>query len=287
MIYNVNGDLVDEENATVSVADRGFRYGDAAFETLRAYGGDIFRWRAHAARLDATCRSLGLDHGLDHEHLWTRINDTLEANRLDDAYVRLSITRGPQAGKLDPEPARNPTVVVVVKRLPRGGTQGQAVWDRPAELETVEVQRTPTEAIPADAKTHNYLNGILARQALADDADEAVMCDDEGLVAEGATSNVFFVSDGILRTPSLDGPVLPGITRDTVIELAENEGVPIESGAYAPVSLREADEMFCTNTTWEVRPVVRLDKHEFDSPGPVTSQIRSKLDDLIERKYYE
>ena len=286
MIYNVNGELTEEEDATVSVRDRGFRYGDAAFETLRAYGGRVFRWRSHATRLDATCRSIGLEHGLDDGDLRTRICETLHANELEDAYIRLSVTRGSQAGGLDPRPIQDPTVVVVVKPLPRGGTRGGDVWERPAELETVEVQRTPSEAIPASAKTHNYLNGILARRELSDGADEAMMCDGNGFVAEGATSNLFFVSDGTLHTPSLDNPVLPGITRETILDLAESEGIPVESDAYDPSYFYHADEIFCTNTTWEIRPVVRVDDRKFDAPGQITSTLTTAMNELIEDEYY-
>ncbi|GAB7018204.1 aminotransferase class IV [Halostagnicola bangensis] len=256
--YHVDGDLVPASKATVRVDDRGFRYGDAAFETLRAYGGTVFEWDAHADRLEETCDALGLNHGLSRVDLRSRIDETLSANELEDAYVRLSITRGVQPGKLTPDPAVDPTVVVYVGSLPRGGIDGEPVWDEPAILETVDTRRIPDEAVPASAKTHNYLNGILARQEL-EDGDEALLCDGEGFVAEGATSNVFFVEDATLYTPTTDGPVLPGITRRVVLECAEKIGVPVEEGRYTPERLRNADSVFLTNTTWELRPVGSFD----------------------------
>ncbi|MFC7200313.1 aminotransferase class IV [Halospeciosus flavus] len=286
MQYHVDGDLVPESEATVNVADRGFRYGDAAFETLRAYGGDVFRWDAHADRLDATCETLGIDHGLSRSDLRARVDETLAANDLDDAYVRLSVTRGAQQGKLTPRPVEDPTVVVMVKPLPRGGVDGADVWDGPAGVDTVETRRIPDAAIPASAKTHNYLNGILARRELSETADEALVCDVDGFVAEGATSNVFFVDDGTLHTPSLDGPVLPGITRDVVLDLADDRGIPVETGFYEPEQVRRADEVFCTNTTWEVRPVARVDGEAFPAPGPVTADLADAFDDVVEREHY-
>ncbi|XVH30702.1 aminotransferase class IV [Haloferacaceae archaeon DSL9] len=286
LTYHVDGELVPAEAASVNVRDRGFLYGDAAFETMRAYNGRLFEWRAHADRLRETCEILRLDHGLSDDDLYDRITATLAANGLDDAYVRLSVTRGVQPGKLTPGPAVDPTVVVIVAPLPRGGTGGESVWDDPAVLQTVRTRRTPDRSMPARAKTHNYLNGILARLELrVSDADEAVMLDSDGRIAEGATSNLFFVRDNALRTPSLDGPVLPGVTRATVLDIAHEEGIPVEEGEYAPSDLREADEAFATNTTWEIRPIERVDGIEV-ADGPVTTLLGKLFDARIEADYY-
>lgn len=284
--YHVDGEVVPREEATVSVEDRGFRYGDGAFETLRAYGGEIFEWAAHADRLEDSCEAIGLDHGLSREELRGRIDGTLEANDLSDAYVRLSITRGVQPGKLTPGPAVDPTVVVAAKPLARGGVEGEAVWadDGPATLETVRTRRIPDEAIPAGAKTHNYLNGILARRELHD-ADEALIRDLDGYVAEGATSNVFFVTGEGLATPTTDGPVLGGITRRVVLDLAEEADIPVEEGYYEPAAIREAEEVFLTNTTWEVRPVQRVDGIDREV-GPVTELLARLYDERVEAACY-
>ena len=283
--YHVDGDLVPAGEATVSVDDRGFRYGDAAFETLRAYGGTIFAWDAHVERLERTCEALSLEHGLTAADLRGRIDETLAANDLADAYVRLSITRGVQPGKLTPQPDVEPTVVVYTKPLPRGGVAGESVWDEPAAVETVETSRIPDEAIPAAAKTHNYLNGILARAELGVDTDEALMCDLEGYLAEGATSNLWFVRDGDLYTPTTDAPVLPGITRQIVLELAREAGVTVHEGRYEPTAVRDADEAFLTNRTWELRPIATLDGDEIGG-GPVTERLARRYDERVERTCY-
>jgi branched-chain amino acid aminotransferase len=284
--YHVDGDLVPAREASVSVDDRGFRYGDAAFETLRAYGGTVFAWDAHVERLERTCELLSLEHGLAAADLQARIDETLAANDLADAYVRLSITRGVQPGKLTPDPEVDPTVVVYVKPLPRGGLEGEPVWDGPATVQTVETRRVPDEAIPAAAKTHNYLNGILARAELEDGADEALMCDLEGHVSEGATSNLFFVRDGELFTPTIDGPVLPGITREIVLELAAEDGTPTREGRYELADVLEADEAFLTNRTWELRPIATLDGREIGG-GPITERLSRLYDERVERLCYE
>ncbi|GAA0653776.1 aminotransferase class IV [Salarchaeum japonicum] len=265
MLYSVDGDLVPADDATVSVRDRGFQYGDAVFETMRAYDGRVFRFDAHLDRLANSCSLLGIDHELSAETLRERVRETLDANDLAEAYVKLSVSRGVQPGKLDPGPATDPTVVVQVRELDRG-----PAWDAPATLETSSVQRVPSEAIPAAAKTHNYLNGVLARRSV--DADEALLLDASGSLAEGATSNVFFVRDGVLRTPSLDGPILPGITREVVLDIARERDIPVETGRYDPAALRRADEVFLTNSTWELRPVRRYDDTTYEE-FPVTERL--------------
>ncbi|MFC4436767.1 MULTISPECIES: aminotransferase class IV [Natrialbaceae] len=285
LLYHVDGELVPASEATVSVDDRGFRYGDAAFETLRAYGGTLFEWSAHVERLERTCDALRLEHGLSADDLHERVRETLAANDLADAYARLSVTRGVQPGKLTPQPEVDPTVVVYVKPLPRGGLEGAPVWDGPATVQSVETRRVPDAAIPASAKTHNYLNGILARAELEGDADEALLRDLEGNVAEGATSNLFFVRGGTLCTPSTDGDVLPGITREIVLELADEAGVPTEEGRYGLEDVLEADEAFLTNRTWELRPVAELDRAEIGG-GEVTERLSRSYDERVKEVCY-
>ncbi|MEF8915265.1 aminotransferase class IV [Natronomonas sp.] len=289
MQYHVNGELVDRGAATVSVDDRGFRYGDAAFETCRVYGGTVFAWERHLDRLEATCETLGMPEAVPDD-IESRIDETLTANDLDDAYLRVSISRGVQPGKLTPHEDVDPTVVVYVKPLPRGGTDGERVWDAPATVQSVTRRRPPDTVLPADAKTHNYLNGILARLELRRASregyqpDEALMRDTDGYLAEGATSNVFFVDDGILRTPA-EGSVLPGITRETVIELAEEEDFTVDSGQYTIDDLRGADEAFLTNSTWEIRPIATADGIDIGD-GPMTKLLQRLYDERIEARCY-
>ena len=281
MQYHVNGRLVESNEATVSVEDRGFLYGDAAFETCRAYGGEVFEWAAHLQRLAETCETLGMPDAVPDD-LHDRIDATLSANDLADAYDRVSVTRGVQPGKLTPAEAVEPSVVIIVKPLPRGGVDGEDVWDGPADVRTVERRRIPEAAMPADAKTHNYLDGILARLELrGTGADECLVRNVDGAVAEGATSNVFFVADGTLKTPSLAGPILPGVTRAVVLELAAERGIPVETGTYDVDGVRAADEAFLTNTTWEVRPVAAVDGVAVGG-GPITDALADAFDRRVE-----
>ncbi|MFB6074383.1 MAG: aminotransferase class IV [Haloarculaceae archaeon] len=290
MQYHVDGDLIEAERASVSVRDRGFMYGDAAFETLRVYGGDPFEWAAHRERLQRTAETLGFGEAVPDD-LRTRVEETLAANDLTEASVRLSVTRGVQPGKLTPDPEVDPTVVVTVADLPRGGAAGERAWDDPADVQTVRTRRAPDAALPADAKTHNYLNGILGRlelrrAATADRrADECLLRDLEDNVVEGATSNLFFVSNEGLRTPAADLDLLPGVTRSVVLDLAREESFPVETGRYGVDAVREADEAFLTNSTWEIRPVATVDGIEVGD-GPITRLLQRLFDERVEREHY-
>lgn len=291
--YHVDGELVPAVEATVSVHDRGFLYGDAAFETLRVYGGELFEWEAHARRLAETCDVLGLDHGLSDGVLRDRVDETLAANDYAEAAVRLSVTRGvgsgPLASGIGPGTGttEGSTVVVLVDELPRGGRESDPVWDGPATLQTVKTRRVPDRAVPARTKTHSYLNSVLARRELrVTDADEALVLDADGDVTGGAASTVFFVDDDALCTPSLDGPVYPGVSREVVVDLAHDEGIPVREGQFTPDDVRGAAEVFVANTPWELRPVAAVDGIDCGG-GPVTTLLSRLFDVRVERACYD
>ena len=281
--FHVDGEVVPANEATVSVRDRGFMYGDAGFETVRVYGGEPFEWEQHASRLAHTCETLGFGDAVPPaDDLRERVVETVVANNLTEAYTRLSVTRGVQPGKLTPADEVDPTVVVVVSGLPRGGVDGERVWDGPATVQTVETRRVPAMSIPAGLKTHNYLNGILGRLEL-DGSDEALFLSGDDFVTEGATSNLFFVRDGMLCTPTTELPLLPGVTRDVVLTLADD--MPVETGRYESTVFDDADEVFLTNSTWELRPVETLDEWSFDI-GPVTRRLQRRFDEYVEAQCY-
>lgn len=282
-VYNVDGDLVPASEATVSVDDRGFQYGDGAFETLRAYGGSLFEWPAHRDRLARTCDRLGMPDALP-EDAHDRLHATLAANEFDDAYLKISITRGVQPGTVTPAEKVDPTVVVYARALPRGGVRSDPVWDRPIRLRTVDTRRFPDAVVPTDGKTHNYLNSVLARLELrGTDADEALLCDTDGAVASCATGNVFHSVDGRLHTPAT-GPALPGVTRDVVFDLAVEAGIDATEGTYGPADVRDAEEAFVTNSTWEIRPVASVDGTTVGT-GPVTQTLTTRFDKRVEAHY--
>ncbi len=284
--YHVDGTLLPAGEATVNVRDRGFMYGDAVFERLRVYGGEPFEWAAHVDRFERSAARLGFDEALPpRDDLHDRVTETLDANDLSEASVRLSVSRGVQGGELTPEPRVDPTVTVVVDELPRGGTDGERAWNEPATLRTVETRRPPEEALPSAVKTHNYLTGVLARLELPEDADEALVRSMEGHVTGGADSNLFLVHNGTLYTPTANLPLLPGVTRGVVLDIADGESFPVETGRYNLTDVREADELFLTNATWEVRPVTGIDGYE-KPVGPITKLCGRLFDRRVENARY-
>lgn len=289
--YHVDGAVVPAAEATVSVEDRGFRFGDGAVERLRAYGGEVFRWSAHADRLRATCDDLGMS-GAVPEDLPLRVAETLEANGLADAAVRVHVTRGSgvgHAGAPTPPDDPEPTVVIAAEPLPRGGRDSERAWDDPAVVGTVRRRRIPETAIPGAERTHSALDRVLARWELRRAAneryqpDEALLRENERVVG-GAASELFWVGDGVLRTPAAEGRA-PLVIRETVLELAEGESFPVETGRFGLDAVRAADEAFLASARWEVRPVASIDGIEAGA-GPITRLLGRLYEDAVERRCY-
>lgn len=285
---HVNGELQARDSVHVSALDRGFRYGDAIFETVRVYGTEPYAWDRHLDRLAASADALAMDHGVTRPDLRERVDETLEANDLREAYLRISISRGVQPGTLAPVEPVEPTVIIQTEPLPRGGVDGRPVWDGPATCTIAETRQIPNTAIPAHIKTHNYLNGILAIiEARTAGVDQPLLLDEDGYLTEAATANLFVVVDDVLYTPPVDElPVLPGITREDVITLASAADIQIEEERFTPTILDRADEVFLTNSTWEVRPVSRIDDCTYDT-REVTETIARRYSERVERQCYD
>ncbi len=166
-VYSVDGALVPASEARVRVDDRGFQYGDGAFETLRAYGGTPFEWSAHRERLARTCSRLGMPDAVPDDAR-ERVRATLAANEFDDAYLKICVTRGVQPGTLSPAPDVDPTVVVYAKPLPRGGVGSDPVWDEPARLRTAETRRRRTSLTARLSAENRVGRTRTGRRALAE-----------------------------------------------------------------------------------------------------------------------
>ncbi len=283
-IYHVNGDLVPAAEATISVEDRGFLHGDAAFETFRAYGGSVFAWDAHRERLENTCASLGMADAVPAD-LRERVRETLAANGFENAALRVSVTRGVQPGTFPPRSEVNPTVIVLARPLPRGGLKGESVWEESATVATIETGRIDSAAIRTGRRTHGYLNGILAREEPDPQVDDALFFDADGAIIKGTTSDLFFVENGTLKTPRIGEEFLPEVTRSVVLDIASEESFPVEKGRYDADTVRRADEVFLTNTTWGVRPVGKLNRRNMEV-GPITRLLSRLFRKRIESEHY-
>lgn len=265
----VDGELVPLAEARVSVLDEGFRIGLGVFETIRCYGTHPFRLGAHLERARAGAVRLGFEPP-PLDHLAAAVRQAATANTRDgDLVARLTLT----AGALDPDlpwPSRRldvPTVVVTVHPL-----------DLPTAMHTsgISAQTVPTARELPDVKAVSYLAAALARQqAQAAGADEALLVCPDGRVTEGSSSNLFVVRDGTVTTPPLSGDILPGITRQVVLEVAATTGTPLEEADVRLVDLATADEAFVTSSTRELVPLVRVDGQPVGAgrPGPVTARL--------------
>ena len=280
----VDGELLPLERATVHVLDQGFRTGEGVFETMRAYAGHTFRLARHLDRASAGATTLGFEVP-PHDQLETAVRATVEANAhaSPDLAVRLTVTPGP----LDPfapwplSSLDQPTVVVTAHAL----RPSPAMYEQGIRAVTVPWRRE----LP-DVKSVSYLSATMARRrARALGADEALLCDADDRVVEGASSNVFIVEEGRLRTPPLDAGLLAGVTRETVIEVAGDQQVPVVEDVVARTELQDADEVFVTASTRELVPVVRIDDRLVADgrPGVLTRRLHAAYRDLVARERAE
>jgi aminodeoxychorismate lyase len=281
-IVRVNGFTTGLEEGRVAALDHGFLYGNGLFETMRAADGMAFTLSRHLKRLQAGGEVIGLPIP-DIQVLRDEVAAALEDAGEPDAYVRLTVSRGYGAPGPDPSSCGDPTIVVVVKPFPpppeRWLTEGVAA-------ETSCIRRNSSSPMTR-VKSLNYMECILAKQAAkAHGADEALFLDTEGNLAEATAWNVFFVADGGLLTPDESGPILAGITRGIVLDLAEEADIPCQEGAYAPERLTAADEALLTNSLYGVVALGALDGMRIGkrTPGPVTRALAVDYERLRRRE---
>lgn len=271
----VNGHFVDQDHAVIHVCDQGFLYGDGVFETIRAYHGHFFLMDRHIQRLLHSCARLGIPEPMDHSDWSALLQELLRRNHLHDGLIRITITRGVgEPGKLGSQ-LRTPTVVALPRSLPSLPPSSNKEG---VHLTLVHIRRNAPSAIPPDIKSLNMLNNILAkREADEAGAHEGIMLTLDGHVAEGTTSNIFFIESGVLHTPALTCGILPGITREVVIQLARQMNIPVEEGLYPPERLFNAQECFLTSTGIEILPVQGIGTkriREDNNPGTLTKRLQ-------------
>ncbi len=279
-----NGELVEWADATVHVGVHGLHYGSGVFEGIRAYetsgGPAVFRLRDHLDRLDRSARLIGMTLPYSAEDLRAATLELLEANEADSAYVRPIAFYG--AGGLGVLPRDNP-VEVAIMSWPWGAYLGDHALEHGIRATISTWQRVGANVVPHVAKaTGVYLNSLLAvQEATTAGYDEAILLTPDGYVADGSGENVFVVRDGVLFTPDLSASILPGITRDSVIEIAQDLGHRVVEKPLIRTDLYLADEVFLTGTAAEVTPVREIDGHELGPPGPVTLELQLAYLDTV------
>ncbi|MHB0871742.1 MAG: aminotransferase class IV [Chloroflexota bacterium] len=280
LIY-LNGRMLEERGLHLSALDRGFTLGDGAFDTLRAVEGRVYRLPDHIERLKRSATALELPLPLGDSELGEVVYAVLAANGLGDALIRITLTRGVPAvrGLLPPS---SPSPTVAIHAVPFEGYPEEG-YRRGYTAILSTIRRNETSPL-SYIKSCNYLDSVLARmQAGRQGCDEAIMLNCAGQLACGSSSNLFLVSEEGLITPSLDGGVLAGVTRRTVIELAAEAGTGCSERPTSPRELFAAQEAFVTNSALGLMPLVAVDGGAIGSgaPGPVTLRLRAAYERLL------
>lgn len=270
----INGQLVPKEEAKISVFDHGLLYGDGVFEGIRAYNGRIFKLDEHIQRLYRSAHTFLIELPISQAEMRNAVIETLRANDLRDAYIRITVSRGTGLG-LDPRNVVGPpTIIIITDKL---SLYPESMYENGLEVITVSVRVPPAQAIDPRVKSlGKYINNIMAK-FLANQygAGEGLMLTVDGYVAEATGDNLFIVSDGAIYTPPASVGILEGITRNTVIELAKKEGYKVEERMMTLYDVYNADEAFLTGTAAEMIPMVKLDGRTIGTgkPGPITKHL--------------
>ncbi len=275
-----NGEYVPESKASVSVFDHGFLYGDGVFEGIRAYNGRVFKLKEHVDRLYESANAIALKPAIDKDEFAKAILKTCRLNELKDAYVRPIITRGVGDLNINPRSCKSANVIIIAK--PLTPTYGDK-YEKGLKLITAPITRTPPQCLNPNIKSLNYLNNILARiYANQYGADEALLLDINGYVSEATADNIFYIRHGVVGTPPT-ATNLKGITRATVLELAEKLGYDTRISMLTLFDIYNADEIFITGTAAEVAPCVEVDGRKIadGKPGKISMHLMKEYRELV------
>ncbi|TYS36563.1 branched-chain-amino-acid transaminase [Bacillus pumilus] len=269
----LNDELVKKEDAKISVYDHGFLYGDGVFEGIRVYNGNIFRMKEHLDRLYDSARSIMLNIPYSLEELTEKMIHTVERNGLKDAYIRLVVSRGAGDLGLDPNNCGRANTVIIVEPL---AIFPKHLYETGIDIVTVPTRRNRPDVLSPKVKSLNYLNNILVRiEAHMAGVSEALMLNDQGYVAEGSADNVFIYKKGKLFTPPGYIGALEGITRNAIMEIAEDLGYEVKEEPFTRHDVYTAEEVFLTGTAAEVIAVVKVDGRTIGEgkPGVHTNKL--------------
>ena len=282
---NVNGKISSGEQAAISIFDHGFLYGEGVYETLRTYNGVPFLFDRHMQRLRESAALFLLDVPFSDGEFLNRSLDTMKAaglgrrsgHSVDEAYIRILLTRGIGELTYDPAATPDPSLVIIVKPLP---VPGDKDFQNGVKVCMVDVIRNHPQSVNPIIKSNNLLNNAMCmQQAMRKGGVEGVFRNYRGELSECSQSNLFIVKNGVVRTPELNAGLLPGITRAFVFEIGQGVGVKVEEALLRDDDLFNADEAFFTSTTKELMPIVQVDDRTIGSgkPGPVTKKLLAEF----------
>ncbi|MBA3658306.1 MAG: branched-chain-amino-acid transaminase [Gemmatimonadales bacterium] len=277
----INGQWCDRQTATVSVYDHGLLYGDGVFEGIRVYGGKIFRLGEHLDRLYDSAKAIWLTIPMDRDELARVTEEAVARSGIAEAYIRHVVTRGVGDLGLDPRKCPNPSVIIIVDTIK---LWPEEVYEKGLTVVTAGTPIPHRESLSPRVKSLNYLAHILAKvEGIQAGADEVLMLDSSGSVAEGSGQNIFVVKQGVLRTPPAHGGILRGVTRDAVIELARAAELDVREEPINRYDVYTADEAFFTGTASELVAIRQVDGRVLGGGrmGPITRDLRARFQTLV------
>jgi branched-chain amino acid aminotransferase len=273
----IDGKFYSEANAKISVFDHGLLYGDGIFEGIRFYNGRVFRLEEHLHRLWDSARSICLEIPMTMRDMTEALLETIRQNRLRDGYIRLLVTRGIGNLGLNPTQCKSPSVIIIAAKI---ALYHEDFYRKGLTIVTCATRRSNPAALNPAVKSLNYLNNVMARiEANLAGADEALMLNEAGNVAECTADNVFIVKHGQIFTPPVAAGALRGITRSVVFEIAAELGIKVRESDITRHDVFVADECFLTGTAAEIVPVVKADGRSIGNgkPGPITTRIIARF----------
>ena len=273
----IDGKFLSEADAKVSVFDHALLYGDGIFEGIRFYNGRVFRLEQHLERLWDSARSICLEIPMSVEEMTEALLETIRQNGLRDGYIRLVVTRGVGNLGLNPAQCKRPSVIIIVTQI---ALYPEAVYRSGLTVVTCATRRTNSASLNPAVKSLNYLNNVMARiEANLASADEALMLNEQGNVAECTADNVFIIKHGQIFTPPITAGALRGITRSVVFEIAGEMDIPIHERDITRHDVFIADECFLTGTAAEIIPVIKADSRPIGTgkPGPISAKLIARF----------
>ncbi len=284
----LNGKIVPSEQASISVRDHGFLYGYGLFQTMRAYNGKLFLLDRHIKRLHEAAKVIGLEAKIKNIDFIKACNETLAANGLKEARVRLTVTNGDGEALPWVDKGGVPTVVVTAVPYTPFSEEKYNTGFKVGIASVRRMKQSPFSAM----KSINYLLNVVARTEAAEKGlDETIILNDEGYIAEGGGGNVFFVDEGKLVTPSTDMGIIPGITREVVLNIAAKLGIGVREGPVGIGIIKRCQEAFMTNALIEIMQVTQVRDNEGNSvtinggkPGDITRQVMAAYREMVKKE---
>lgn len=277
----IDGQLIDRDEARISVFDHGLLYGDGVFEGIRVYGGRVFKLTEHIKRLYQSAKSVLIHIPMEPADMARAVEETVEANKKRDGYIRLMVTRGVGPMGLDPSSCKRPSVIIIVTDIQ---LYPKELYEKGISIVTAATRRVAPDAMEPRVKSLNYLNNVMAKaEAARAGCLEAVMLNAQGYVAECTADNIFIFRDGLLITPPPHQGALDGITMRTVMELAGQLDIEHAFQPLTRYDLYTADECFMTGTGAELMPVTELDGRKVGdgTPGETTRRLVEAFRELV------